>query len=78
VRRVTRRFSEIRISDFCKDVVSVNDQQEITVDHRTFATDVPGIFAAGDVTDELYKQNNIAVGDAIKATLSAYEYVKRN
>jgi len=78
VQGVFVEIGSVPNSDFCKDVVSVNEQQEITVDHRTFATDVPGIFAAGDVTDELYKQNNIAVGDAIKATLSAYEYVKRN
>jgi len=64
-------------SDLCKSLVDVNDREEIIVDHRTFATSVDGIFAAGDVTDELYKQNNIAVGDAIKAALSAYEYVKK-
>ncbi len=64
-------------SSLCKGLVDLNDREEIIVDHRTFSTSMNGIYAAGDVTDELYKQNNIAVGDAIKATLSAYEYVKK-
>lgn len=65
-------------SDFIADLIPLNDAKEIPIDHRTTETSVPGIFAAGDVTDELYKQNNIAVGDAIKALLSAYEYIRKN
>lgn len=34
-----------------------------------------GIYATGDVTDKIFKQNNIAAGDAIKATLSVYNYI---
>ena len=45
------------------------------IDHKTAATSKEGIFAAGDVTDEMYKQNNISVGDAVKAALSAYQYL---
>ena len=61
-------------SDFLKGVVEMNKFGEIIVDRKTSCTSVPGIFAAGDVTDEMYKQNNIAVGDAIRAALSAYYY----
>jgi alkyl hydroperoxide reductase subunit AhpF len=45
------------------------------VDHRTSQTSKWGIFAAGDVTSDPYKQNNISAGDAVKAALSAYSYV---
>ncbi|MDP2946074.1 MAG: FAD-dependent oxidoreductase [bacterium] len=62
-------------SEFMKGLVEMNKAGEIIVDHRTLATSKPGIFAAGDVTDEIYKQNNISVGDAIAATLSAYNYL---
>ena len=62
-------------SDFLKGIVKLNEHQEIVIDHKTSATSRPGIFAAGDITDEIYKQNNIAVGDAITATLSAYNYL---
>jgi len=62
-------------SEFVKDLVNTNDGDEIIVEKYTHETSKAGIFAAGDVTDEPYKQNNIAVGDAIKATLSAYQFV---
>lgn len=57
-------------------LVALNKQGEIIIDHRTGATSVPGVFAAGDITDSAYKQSNIAVGDAAKAALSAYNYLQ--
>lgn len=62
-------------SEFMKGLVLMNKAGEIIVDHRTSATSRPGIFAAGDVTDEIYKQNNISAGDAVAAALSAYNYI---
>ncbi len=62
-------------SEFVKHLVDTNQKGEIVVDHKTGATSRPGIFAAGDVTDEIYKQNNISAGDAIVAALSAYNYL---
>ena len=62
-------------SEFMKGLVEMNKAGEIIVDHKTSATSQPGIFAAGDVTDEIYKQNNISAGDAITAALSAYNYL---
>lgn len=77
VQGVFVEIGSVPNSDFVRDLVDCNERGEVIVDHRTFASSVKGFFAAGDVTDELYKQNNIAVGDAIKATLSAYEYVRK-
>jgi alkyl hydroperoxide reductase subunit F len=62
-------------SEFIKGVVDLNEKGEILIDHRTGATSKPGIFAAGDVTDEAYKQNNIAAGDGVRAALSVYDYL---
>lgn len=62
-------------SDFVKGLVELNKAGEIIIDHRTATTSKPGIFAAGDVTDEIYKQNNTSAGDAVAATLSAYNYL---
>ncbi|MEA2006532.1 MAG: FAD-dependent oxidoreductase [Patescibacteria group bacterium] len=65
-------------SEFVKDLVRLNKTGEIVVvNPRTGQTSKNGIYAAGDVSDEKYKQNNIAVGDAIKATLSAYGYLQQ-
>mgnify|MGYP001591916152 CR=1 FL=1 len=62
-------------SEIVKGLVELNQFGEVVIDHKTSATTKPGIFAAGDVTDELYKQNNISAGDGITAALSAYGYL---
>ncbi|OHA01024.1 MAG: hypothetical protein A3C11_00930 [Candidatus Sungbacteria bacterium RIFCSPHIGHO2_02_FULL_49_12] len=62
-------------SDIAKGLVDMNPMGEVVIDHKTGTTSKPGIFAAGDVTDEIYKQNNISVGDAVKAALSCYNYL---
>lgn len=64
-------------SDFVKGLVELNKFGEIVVDHKTQQTSNPGIWAVGDVSDVLYKQNNISVGDAIKAVLNIYERMSR-
>lgn len=62
-------------SEFVKGLVEMNELGEVVINHRTAATSKLGIFAAGDVTDEAFKQNNISAGDAVKAALSAYNYL---
>lgn len=57
-------------SEIAKGLVEINGAGEIMVDHKTQASSDPMIFAAGDVSDVLYKQNNISAGDAIKAVLT--------
>ena len=49
-------------------------QGRIKVDARC-RTSVPGIFAAGDVTDVYAEQALVALGEGAKAALSAYEYL---
>ncbi len=59
---------------FLEDVVAMNDQKEIIVDINCH-TDVPGIYAAGDVTNIKTKQIITASGEGAKAALEAYEYL---
>lgn len=61
---------------FIKDLVKINDQGKIVTDPVTQRTSVDGIWAAGDCTDGKYNQNNIAVGDAVKALEDAYLWLK--
>ena len=56
------------------DQVEKNKLGEIVTDKRC-RTNVPGIFAAGDVTDISFKQIGIAAGQGITAALSAIEYL---
>jgi len=57
-----------------KDLVKLDDQGRIIVDCGC-NTNIPGIFAAGDVTNIYAEQVLIAVGEGAKAALSAYEYL---
>lgn len=61
---------------FVSDLLRCNDKGEIIIDQGTCATSVPGIFAAGDVTDSLEKQIITAAGMGAKAALAAYNYLK--
>ena len=63
-------------AEIARGLVDLNERGEIIVKRPSYATSRPGIFAAGDVTDEPFRQNNIAAGDAIKAVLSACAYLK--
>jgi thioredoxin-disulfide reductase len=62
-------------SEIVKNLVLLNKNDEIVVNHKTQETSVKGIWAAGDVTDGVYRQMNIAVGDAIKAALNIDNYL---
>ncbi len=62
-------------SDFIRSLVDTNQAGEIIVEHRTGQTSKKGIFAAGDVTDDPFKQNNISAGDGVRAALSAYQFI---
>jgi NADH-dependent peroxiredoxin subunit F len=61
-------------SSLVKDLVKLNDKGEIIVDEQ-WMTSLPGLFAAGDVTQHPYKQIVIAVGDGAKAALSIQQYL---
>lgn len=55
-----------------KTGVEMNDIKQIKVDPRNQRTSVQGLWAAGDCTDGLFHQNNIAAGDAVKAIEDIY------
>jgi len=63
-------------SDWLKGVVELSPRGEIMVDAKG-QTNIPGVFAAGDVTTVPYKQIVIAVGEGAKAALSAFDHLIR-
>ena len=76
---VTGIFAEIGSipnTDFIKDVVKLDEYNRIVVDPKNQRASIPGIWAAGDVTDGLFHQNNIAAGDAVKALEDVYLFLK--
>lgn len=62
-------------SDIAKGLVEMDKYEQVLVDSKLGTTSHPGIFAAGDITDDPYKQNNISAGDGVKAALAAYNYL---
>lgn len=62
-------------SEFVFDVAK-NELNEIKVNCQG-ESNIPGIFAAGDVTDVPEKQIIVAAGEGTKAVLSAFKYVAK-
>ncbi|MEM7541131.1 MAG: alkyl hydroperoxide reductase subunit F [Pseudomonadota bacterium] len=61
-------------SEFLKGLVDLTEYGEVIVDDKC-ATNVPGIFACGDVTTTPYKQIVVALGEGSKAALAAFEHL---
>ncbi|MEK7184623.1 MAG: FAD-dependent oxidoreductase, partial [Patescibacteria group bacterium] len=61
---------------FVKDLVKLTQFNQIIVDPKNQKASIDGIWSAGDCTDGLYHQNNIAAGDAVKALEHIYLYLK--
>lgn len=59
---------------FVGEALELNEKGEILVDPDC-RTGVPGVFAAGDVTQVRDKQIVVAAGEGAKAALSAHEYL---
>lgn len=62
----------IPTTSFAENIIKLNQYKQIPVDPKNQRTEVEGIWAAGDSTDGLYHQNNIAAGDAVKALEDIY------
>jgi NADH-dependent peroxiredoxin subunit F len=76
---VTGVFIEIGLvpnSEMVKDLIKLNQVGEVQVNCSS-ETEIPGLFAAGDVTTVPEKQIAIAVGEGAKAALRAHRYLQR-
>ncbi len=63
-------------SEFARDITKLNKSGEIEV-NCSCETGIPGLFAAGDVTDVPEKQIVVAAGEGAKAALQAHRYLQR-
>jgi len=69
-------IGQIPNTKFLKGIADLNDHEHVIVDPRTQKTSRHGIWAAGDCTDVLYHQNNIAAGDAVLALEDIFQYLR--
>ncbi len=66
-------------SEMVKGLVDIDERGQIMIaDFKTNQTSQKGIWAAGDVANTLYNQNNVAAGDATRAALNIYDYLKND
>ena len=63
-------------SEVFRPEVEVDEQGYIKVQHPTTATNVPGVFAAGDVSDPIYRQAISAAGSGCRAAIDALHYLQ--
>lgn len=63
-------------TEMVKNLADLNQHGAIKIDCKNQRTSVDGLWAAGDCTDELFHQNNIAAGDAVKALEDIYNWLQ--
>ena len=62
-------------SELVKGKVALDDNGYVLVDSPSTRTDVPGVFAAGDLVDHIYRQAITAAGTGCSAALDAERYL---
>jgi alkyl hydroperoxide reductase subunit F len=76
VKGVFIETGAIAAAEFTAGLIETNEKGEIVVDKRC-ATSLPGVYAAGDVTDGLGKQVIIAAGEGARAAVAAGKDLKQ-
>jgi len=72
-------IGHLPLSDLAKEIgVKLNKNWEIIINHMDSTTNVPGVFAAGDVADKEFKQAITGVAEGVTAAHSAYKYINEN
>jgi thioredoxin reductase (NADPH) len=62
-------------NELVKGVVDLDDEGYVLVEGRTTRTNLPGVFAAGDLVDHTYRQAITAAGSGCAAALDAERYL---
>ena len=71
-------IGHIPLSDLARKMgVLINEKNEIKID-RDSNTNLPGVFAAGDVVDSGFKQLITGVAEGVVASHTAFQYLKKN
>ncbi|MBL7142589.1 MAG: FAD-dependent oxidoreductase [Candidatus Pacebacteria bacterium] len=65
-------------TSFVKGLVDFSERDEIVIDQKTMQTKTTGLFAAGDVSDVIFKQIVVAAGEGTKALLAISNYLQKN
>lgn len=78
VNGVFLAIGHIPNTDICKGNIALTPSGYIQMEGRTQLTNVPGVFAAGDVEDDRYRQAGTSSGHGISAGLDAVSFLESN
>lgn len=62
-------------TEYLANLIKLDDYKRIPINPKSQKTEIKGVWAAGDCTDVLYHQNNIAAGDGVKALEDIYMFL---
>ena len=65
-------------TDIFKDFIATNEEGYIITDGKSSKTNVPGVFAAGDVQDPTYRQAIIAAGSGAVAAMDVEKFLRES
>ncbi|MCI1261612.1 MAG: thioredoxin-disulfide reductase [Tetrasphaera jenkinsii] len=65
-------------NELVKGVVALDDEGYVLTEGRTSLTDIPGVFACGDLVDHRYRQAITAAGSGCAAALDAEKHLSHN
>ena len=65
-------------SEVFKPYIETNNEGYIITDGKSQKTSVPGVFAAGDVQDPVYRQAIAAAGSGCRAAMDAEKFLQEN
>lgn len=75
VKGIFVEIGQIPNSGPAEGLVELNDYKQVVINPRDQKSSCEGFWAAGDVTDVKYHQNNISAGDAVRALEDIYNYL---
>ncbi len=78
VQGIFVEIGAVPTTEYARDIVDLDDYNRIVIDPWNQRTSQLGVWAAGDCTNGVYHQNNIAAGDAVKALEDIYIYLQQN
>ncbi|MCQ9352765.1 thioredoxin-disulfide reductase [Corynebacterium sp. 153RC1] len=62
-------------SEMFRDVITTDEAGYVLVDHPSTATNIPGVFAVGDLVDSHYQQAITAAGSGCRGAIDAEHYL---
>jgi alkyl hydroperoxide reductase subunit F len=77
VNAIFVEIGQLPNTELVQNLVTLDAYKKVVVDPTNQRTTTEGVWAAGDCTNGLYHQNNIAAGDAVKAIEDLYIWLKK-